>query len=597
MPPLLTLNESAHRFGARWLFEDISLSIEPRERLCLVGRNGTGKSTLLKIIAGVIEGERGTRWVQPGIRAVYLSQEPDFSHYASVEDAILDGLPDTMREPYRAAMVADELGLDLNARPATLSGGGLRRLALARAFAAEPDLLLLDEPTNHLDLPAIDWLEARLKAFRGAFVLISHDRRLLENISEGVLWLDRGQLHRSPQGYAHFEDWAQSILDAEEKANDRLNQHLKAELHWLARGVTARRKRNQGRLRKLETLRTQKRNQEAPQGRAALSLERGEASGKMVIEAEGVSKFYGDRPIIRNFSTRILRGDRLGIIGPNGSGKSTLVGLLTGTLAPDEGQVRMGTKLDIAHIDQRRIALREDMSVGDFLTNGGDYIDVRGEKKHVAGYLKDFLFDPAQLRSPVASLSGGERNRLLMAKAFSNPVNLVVLDEPTNDLDMDTLDLLEDVLGDFDGTVILVSHDRDFLDRVVTSVIALDNQGGWSEHAGGYSDWQREMALTQLKSVKTEPKRQSEDKPKASATKLSYKDARALEMLPKEMAKLEAEIAKLEEALADPALYTRDPKTFHDKTKALEAAQQALSEKEEQWLLLEMKREELASAS
>jgi len=593
MPPVLTLTDAGHRFGANYLFEGISISIEPRDRLCLVGRNGTGKSTLLKIIAGSVEPEKGELWVQPGTKVAYLRQEPDFSQYEDVESAILDALNEDERAPHRAQAIAAELELDWTAKPSTLSGGGTRRLALARTFISEPDILLLDEPTNHLDLPAIAWLEERLKSFQGAMVIISHDRKLLEETSQGILWLDRGQMHRASQGYRHFDEWAATVMEAEEKANDRLKQHLKAELHWLQRGVTARRKRNQGRLRKLEQLRGQKRDQIAPTGKAALQIERGESSGKLVAEAEHISKSYDGRPIIKDFSTRILRGDRIGIIGANGSGKSTLVGLLTGRVKPDEGQVRLGTKLDIAHIDQKRADLKPDMTVGDVLSGGGDFVDVRGQKKHVAGYLKDFLFDPGQLRSPVQSLSGGERNRLLMAKAFAQKVNLVILDEPTNDLDMDTLDLLEEVLADFDGTVLLVSHDRDFLDRVVSSVIALDSAGGWSEHVGGYSDWERETkALKKAQAKQSQSTKKTPSKLKAKS-KLSYKETRALELLPKEMAVLEKNISTLAEKLAEADFYSRDPDGFAKTTKALEKAQQELQDKEEAWIELEMKREEL----
>lgn len=593
MPPVLTLTDAAHRFGEKPLFEGISIAIEPRDRLCLVGRNGTGKSTLLKILAGAVEPEHGTLWIQPGIKVVYLRQEPDFSHFDTVETALLDGLSEAEKAPHKAHAIAAELDLNPEDNPATLSGGGTRRLALARAFISEPDVLLLDEPTNHLDLPAIAWLEDRLRAFQGALVIISHDRKLLERVSQGILWLDRGNLHRASQGYSHFEDFSASVLEAEEKAGERLKQHLKAELHWLARGVTARRKRNQGRMRKLEQLRSAKRNQEAPTGRAALNLERGESSGKLVAEVEHVSKSYDGRTIISDFSTRILRGDRIGIIGANGSGKSTLVGLLTGRITPDEGKVKLGTKLDIAHIDQRRADLAEDLTVADILSGGGDFIDVRGVKKHVAGYLKEFLFDPSQLRSPVQSLSGGERNRLLMAKAFAKQVNLVVLDEPTNDLDMDTLDLLEEVLADFDGTVILVSHDRDFLDRVVTSIIALDGKGGWSEHVGGYSDWEKEAGPHEK--AKTAKPKKAASRPK-SQSKLSYKDARALELLPKEMAALEVEMSKLEARLSEANFYSRDPDGFAQVTETLEKLRKDLQDKEEAWLELELKREELEGA-
>ncbi|MFZ5608821.1 MAG: ABC-F family ATP-binding cassette domain-containing protein [Pseudomonadota bacterium] len=600
MTAILTLTDIAQRYGAHWLFEGLSLHVARRERLCLVGRNASGKSTLLKIMAGLCEPERGQRWCAPGQATVYLPQQPDFSAFETVEAAILAGLAGDAQAAHRAHAAAAEVGLDPGASPATLSGGAIRRLALTRAFAAEPDLLLLDEPTNHLDLPAIAWLEARLAGYRGALVVISHDRRLLATASDGTLWLERGQLRRNPKGFADFARWSETVYAAEEQARSRAAQHLRAELHWLTHGVTARRKRNQGRMQKLAALRAEKRAQIARQGNIGLVLQAGQASGKLVIEAEGVSKAFAGRPIIENFSCRVLRGDRLGIIGANGAGKTTLVRLLTGALAPDAGVVRHGSKLDIAIIDQQRHALEDGQSVGDFLTGGGDYIEVHGAKQHVTGYLKNFLFTPDQARAPIVNLSGGERSRLLLAKTFARSANLVVLDEPTNDLDMETLDLLEDLLAAYDGTLIMISHDRDFLDRILTSVIALDGAGGWSEHAGGFTDWERETGgwrdIPQSgRAPSGKPRREAPARTGNAATKLSYREARALAALPQDIAHWQGEVARLEAALADADLYRRDERAFHALSEALASARARLVEKEEAWLMLEMKREALAS--
>ncbi len=594
-PPILKLSGVSLRFGARPLFRDLDLLLQANDRLCLIGRNGMGKSSLLKIIAGLIEADSGQRFLQPGIYVRYLEQAPDLSGYDTVEAALVDAARGEAVAP-----IAGELGLDLAARPATLSGGEQRRVALAQVFLGNPDLLLLDEPTNHLDLIAIDWLERRLARFSGAFIIISHDRRLLERVTAGTLWLDRGQLRRHDKGYGDFDRWADAVLTAEEAEKARLDTQFKAELHWLARGVTARRKRNQGRLRKLEAMRAQRRARVAPVGSAAIDMARGDTSGKLVIEADGLGKRYGDDWIVRDFSTRILRGDRIGIIGPNGAGKSTLLGLLTGRLAPDEGTLRLGTRLDMLFIDQARGDLDPSQSVRDVLTGGGDYVDVRGEKRHVSGYLKDFLFDPGQGQAAVSTLSGGERSRLLMARAFARPANLVILDEPTNDLDMDTLDLLQEVLADFDGTVLLVSHDRDFLDRLVTAVIVLDGSGKATEFVGGFSDWERASGGLTAKPAKPAPADRKQQPapakpqtPPSKPAKLSYKEQRALTLLPQEIAALEAEIERLGATLADPGLYARDAATFAKTSQALETAQQHLAAKEEEWLALEIKRETL----
>ncbi|GAB4142671.1 MAG: ATP-binding cassette domain-containing protein [Sphingomonadales bacterium] len=596
-PPILKLSGVSLRFGARPLFRDLDLLLQANDRLCLIGRNGMGKSSLMKIIAGLVEADSGNRFLQPGIYVRYLDQAPDLGGYDTVEAALTDAA-----RGERVAPIAGELGLDLAARLATLSGGEQRRVALAQVFLGNPDLLLLDEPTNHLDLIAIDWLERRLARFSGAFIIISHDRRLLERVTAGTLWLDRGMLRRHDKGYGDFERWADAVLAAEEAEQARLDTQLKAELHWLARGVTARRKRNQGRLRKLETMRAQRRARVAPVGSAAIDMARGDTSGKLVVEAENLGKRYGDDWVVRDFSTRIVRGDRIGIIGPNGAGKSTLLGLLTGRLTPDEGTLRLGTRLDMLFIDQARGDLDPNQRVRDVLTGGGDYVDVRGEKRHVSGYLKDFLFDPAQGQAAVSTLSGGERSRLIMARAFARPANLIILDEPTNDLDMDTLDLLQEVLADFDGTVLLVSHDRDFLDRLVTAVIVLDGSGKATEFVGGFSDWERASGGLQAKMPNTAPAPRKQPaspaKPQAPApkpAKLSYKEQRALALLPREIAALEAEIERLGTALADPGFYARDAAAFAKASQDLESAQQRLATKEEEWLALEIKRETLAA--
>jgi ABC transport system ATP-binding/permease protein len=612
--PVLSLTGLSLRFGETPLFSALDLAIAPGERWALVGRNGCGKSTLLKVMAGQIEPDSGQRVIQAGARVAYLAQEPDLSPYATLLDAVVAGLPETMAgEEYRAEALLAAVALDPQRSPAGLSGGEARRVAIAQALVGEPEILLLDEPTNHLDLPTIAWLESELAGYRGALVLISHDRAVLNRLCTGVLWIDRGQCRRMDKGFAHFEDWRDGIWEREAVEQHKLDKLIAQETEWAKRGIPARRKRNQGRLRALADLRSNRAGQIARQGVAKLEVEAGAMSGKLVIEAEAIGKDYGDRTIIRSFSTRILRGDSVGLVGANGAGKTTLLRMLTGDLAVDRGTVKLGTNLTPVYLDQHRGALNPDLTLWQTLTDsdiggGGDQILVQGKPKHVVAYLRDFLFDDKQMRQPVSALSGGERNRLLLAKALAKPSNLLILDEPTNDLDIETLDLLEDMLADYEGTLLLVSHDRDFLDRVVTSTILVDG-GEAVEYAGGYTDAMRQRAAIQAAngtaagSVSTGGnKGRSGDKganaPASggkSRVKLSYKDQRELEELPGRISKLQDEIAALEKTLADPGLFARDATAVTTATARLGAAQAAVAAAEERWLALEMRREELAS--
>ena len=598
-PPLLILRDIHLTFGGTPLLEGAELSVSAGDRLCLVGRNGSGKSTLMKIATGEIEPDDGERFVQPGATLRYLPQEPDLKGHDSVLDYVQSGLAPG-DDPQRAAILLEALGLTGREDPKSLSGGEARRAALARALAPEPDILLLDEPTNHLDLPAIEWLESELSGLRSALVLISHDRRFLENLSDATVWLDHGRTHRLERGFAAFEPWREKFLEDEARDRRRFDQKIATEMDWLHKGVTARRKRNMGRLRALNEMRAAKRNRRGRGGEVSMMATEGEMSGKLVAEAKAVSKSWGEQTVIRDFSTRIMRGDRVGIVGPNGAGKTTLLKLLTGEIRPDEGNVRIGKNLQCEYLDQRRDALDPRETLADALTGGGDKVEVAGEVRHVIGYMKDYLFRPEQRGTPVGALSGGERGRVMLARSFARPSNLLVLDEPTNDLDIETLDLLQELLADYAGTVLLVSHDRDFLDRVVTSVIAWEGDGKWVEYAGGYSDMmaQRGGDLGRKPvppaSVRREKPAEA-PKPKAAPirAKLSFKDKHALETLPARMADLEGEIAAHEAALADPDLFRKAPEKFDAAAKALEAAQTALADAEEQWLELEMKREAL----
>lgn len=599
-PPLLTLSEIELTFGGTPLLDGAEISVAAGARICLVGRNGCGKSTFLKIAAGLMEADKGQVFRQPDATVRYLPQEPDFSGHETAQAYVEAGLAPG-DDPYRAQYLLQELGLSGHENPKTMSGGEKRRAAIARALAPDPDILLLDEPTNHLDLPAIEWLERQLKRFRGAIVLISHDRRFLENLSKAVVWLDRGQTLRLAKGFADFDQWRDDILEREGTERHKLDRKIVAETAWLHKGVTARRKRNMGRLRALHDLRRQRSEQRQAAGSVKITTSEAEASGKRVIEATGISKTYGENVIVSEFSCRILRGDRIGIIGPNGAGKTTLLNMLTGSLTPDTGEVSLGTTLQMATLDQSRESLSDNVSLSDALTGGsGDSVTVGGQQRHVIGYMKDFLFDPAQARTPVSALSGGERGRLMLARALTRPSNLLVLDEPTNDLDLDTLDLLQEMIADYPGTVLLVSHDRDFLDRIVTSVINYEGTGTWIEYAGGYSDMVRQGGAagnapkSSEQHYKSEKMKSESGKQKSKTRgRLSFKDKHALETLPETIDALGQEIADFEKILADPELYSRDPDKFQVTSNALKKASGDLAVAEEEWLRLEMLREEI----
>ena len=580
--------------GAGWLFRDLDLFIGARDRLALIGRNGAGKTTLLKCLAGQIDTDEGRRTIQPGIKVVLLEQDPPVARFATLRDFALAG-PDAPAV-HDVEAIADQIGLDLDRPAETASGGERRRAAIARALALDPDVLLLDEPTNHLDLAAIEWLEDWLSRYSGAFIVISHDRTFLTRLTRSSLWLDRGSLRRAEVGYGGFEAWTEKVYEEEARAAEKLDAKLKLELHWLQRGVTARRRRNQGRLAKLHEMRAARASMLGPAGTARLSLENDEVKTKMVIDAEGVSKSYGDRIIIRDFSLRIQRGDRIGVVGANGTGKTTLLKLLTGEIEPDEGTILRAKTLSGVMIDQQRKLLDPDKRVRDVLAEGGDWIEVHGHKKHVQGYLKEFLFDPGLVDTKVGTLSGGERSRLLLAREFARRSNLLVLDEPTNDLDLETLDLLQEVIADYDGTVLIVSHDRDFLDRTVTITLGLDGSGKVDIVAGGYEDWERKRRPHVHSPKIPAPKAAAAAAAPSQKTKtrLSYKDQRDYDLLPKRIDELEAEIARDEDILSDPDLYTRDPARFAQLTAAIEKARSERDRAEQRWLELAEQAEALA---
>lgn len=603
-PPILKLDNIRLSFGGTPLLDGVSFQLEPGEKLCLVGRNGSGKSTLLKMAAGMVEPQSGEIFRHPAATIRYLNQVPDFEGFDTVEAYAAAGLGPS-DDPYRVTYLLEHLGLEGDRDPQSLSGGEARRAALARVLAPEPDILLLDEPTNHLDLPTIEWLEGELQKTKSALVLISHDRRFLEKVSTATLWLDRGKSFRLDRGFAHFEAWRDKILEEEELEQHKLGKAIEREEHWLRYGVTARRKRNMRRLGQLQEMRQRHRSHKGALGRVEATVAEGRESGKLVIEAEKVTKRYDDRVIVAPFSLRVHRGDRIGLIGPNGAGKTTLLKILTGQLAPDEGAVRLGTNLEMAVLDQRRENLDPNDTLAHYLTDGrGENLLVNGVQRHVSGYMKDFLFQPEQARTPIRDLSGGERARLMLARILARPSNLLILDEPTNDLDIETLDLLEEIVANYQGTVILVSHDRDFLDRTITSTIAPANpeapDGRWIEYAGGYTDMlaQRRQAAEEQKkasrerSVREEPKAQEAPRSQQKG-KLSYKQKFAIENLPKQIAAREAEIRTLEEKMSDPTLFSRDPRAFEKVAAELEAARASLSAMEEEWLELEMLREEL----
>ncbi|TRL37023.1 ABC-F family ATP-binding cassette domain-containing protein [Rhizobium straminoryzae] len=604
-PPILKLDDIRLSFGGTPLLAGANLQVEPGDRICLVGRNGSGKSTLMKIAAGMVEAQSGEVFRHPSATIRYLEQAPDFAGFSTVQAYCEAGLGPS-DDPYRVTYLLDHLGLTGQEDPRQLSGGEARRAALARVMAPEPDILMLDEPTNHLDLPTIEWLESELQKTRSAIVLISHDRRFLEKVSTATVWLDRGLSRRLDQGFAHFEEWRDRVLEEEEIEQHKLGKQIEREEHWLRYGVTARRKRNMRRLGNLQSLRAEYRGHRGPQGTIQASATEGKESGKLVIEAEAITKRYGERQIVAPFSIRVHRGDRIGLVGPNGAGKTTLLKMLTGQMDPDSGTIKLGTNLEIATLDQKREDLNPEDSLSHYLTDGrGESLLVNGEQRHVAGYMKDFLFQPEQMRTPIRNLSGGERARLILARIMAKPSNLLILDEPTNDLDIETLDLLQEIVAGYNGTVILVSHDRDFLDRTVTSTIAPaspdEPDGRWIEYAGGYTDMmaQRKGALEEKR--RAEKARTETAAATAGATaeapkargKLSYKQKFALENLPKEMEKAEAEIAAREAKMADPNLFAKDPASFNRIAAEMETLREKLAKMEEEWLELEMLREEL----
>ncbi|SEK52166.1 ATP-binding cassette, subfamily F, uup [Roseovarius azorensis] len=601
--PLLQLTDISLTFGGEPVFHDLSLVIQPGDRVALVGRNGSGKSTLMKVMAGLVEPDRGARIVTPGVSVGYMEQDPDMAGFVTLGDYATSGLDEN--EHYRVEMAGEGLKFD-PARPvATASGGERRRAAVARLMAAAPDLMLLDEPTNHLDIEAIAWLESELRDTRKGFVLISHDRAFLREFSRATLWIDRGITRRQERGFEHFEAWRDKVWEDEDMQRHKLDRKIRAEARWAVEGISARRKRNQGRVRALADLRAERSSQIRRQGAAAMALEAGSPSGRKVIEATGISKTYGENLILRSFDIRILRGDRVAFVGPNGVGKTTLLRMLLKEIAPDSGTVIHGTNLMPAVFDQARARLDPEMTLWESLTGDAemrvsgqaDQVLVRGQPRHVVGYLKDFLFDERQARAPVKSLSGGEKARLLLARLMARESNLLVLDEPTNDLDIETLDLLQELLDDYDGTVLLVSHDRDFLDRVATVTIAMEGDGRATAYAGGWSDYRAqrgavpsdEVEKNNIKSIKNTANLKSE---KQSSQRLSFTEKHRLEHLPALIERLQAEIARLEELLADPALFTRDPARFNKATEALKTRQTALNEAEDEWLTLAERAEE-----
>ena len=581
--PVLAYEDLGLIQGAGWLFRHLDLFVGERDRLALIGRNGAGKSTLLRLIAKTIDSDEGRRTIVPGTNVVMLEQDPDLSGCATLMDYVMAGRDAPAQ--YEAEAIAGQLGLDLSREAITASGGERRRAAIVRALASGPDVLLLDEPTNHLDLAAIEWLEEWLNRYTGAFIVISHDRTFLTRLTRSTLWLDRGHLRRNEVGFGGFDRWTEAVYAEEARAADKLDAKLKIEAHWLERGVTARRKRNQGRLEKLHQMRAQRAAMIGPQGTAKLAVASDDVRTKSVITAEEVSKSYGGRAIIRNFTLRIQRGDRIGIVGANGAGKTTLIRLLTGEIQPDNGTVTLARTLDGVIIDQQRKLMAPEKRVRDVLAEGGDWIEVRGVKKHIQGYLKEFLFDPGLAEARVGTLSGGERSRLLLAREFARASNLLVLDEPTNDLDLETLDLLQEVIADYDGTVLIVSHDRDFLDKTVTVTLGLDGTGHVDVIAGGYEDWERKRRpRTEAKRAAARPA--AAPPPPPTRAKLSYKDQRDYDLLPRRIEEIDRRIASDEDLLADPNLYTRDPAAFDRLMKGVTALREEKEAAELRWLEL-----------
>lgn len=600
-PPILALKDASLRFGDKLIINEASLSIRPRDRICLVGRNGCGKSTLLKILFGQIELDKGERFIQPGIHVSLLGQSIlPLLDMTALEFIQADQPVDI--QPYEIEEILGALNVSPRSLLNQISGGESRRIALAKALVVKPEVLLLDEPTNHLDMPTIQWLEDQVKAYRGAILMISHDRTFLKNLSNRTFWLDRGHLRVLERGYKDFDDWSEKTLEIETSEQARVEQKIAEEIQWMHKGVTARRKRNMGRLRALQEMRKQRQQRVGPQGSVQFTEAEDKVSSKLVIEAKNISKTFHsesteDKVIIESFSTRIKKGDRVGIVGSNGSGKTTLIKILTGEIKPDSGKVKVSKTLELARFDQDHASLNADDTPWEALCpQGGDQVLVQGRPRHVMGYLQDFLFDRNQARTPIKSLSGGEKNRLLLAKILAQPSCLLVLDEPTNDLDMDSLDLLEEYISEYPGTLLIVSHDRDFLDRTTSSLIVMEGDGVVEEYVGGYSDYLRARPTPSEKIVKNKVKeadKQPQSKPKQPNKRLSYKHSRLRELLPTEMENLHNLIRSLEEQLMDPTLYQTDPHKFQQLTKELTDAKEALNHKEEQWLEIELMAEKL----
>lgn len=597
-PPIMTIKGVKLSFGPHELFSDVELYINRGDKISLVGRNGSGKSTLLKVIAGIIEPDSGEMFVQPGTKIAYMPQDPNIQGYKTLKEVVLSGLPPEERDQeYRADILIEQLGILPQQNPEKASGGEQRKAFLARTLIGEPDILLLDEPTNHLDMPTIQKLEEIISAFSGAVITISHDRRFLTDVSDVTFWLDRGIMRRNNKGFKYFEEWQEQVINQEIIEQKYLNKKIEAETEWLHKGVTARRKRNMGRLRRLQQLREERKNQIKQTGSVSMEIEEGDARSKLVIEAKHINKTYGERQLVKDFSIKIMRANKIGIVGPNGAGKTTLIKLLTKRLEPDSGFVRIGKNLEEAYFDQNRISLDPKKTLWKTLCNEGDHIHVRGQYRHVVAYLKDFLFKPEQAQCPVSALSGGEKNRLMLAVALAKASNFLVLDEPTNDLDMDTIDLLQEVLGDYEGTALIVSHDRDFLDRVATSIIYMPGDGSITEYPGSYSELEQKLAEKSRPAKTPEKKEKPKERKDVSApkktTKLSYNQQRLLEVLPQKVSELEENIRQIEEKLGCGDLYNADREAFDRLTEELSTKKQELENAENQWLEIQMIKEEL----
>ncbi len=598
-PPVYTLKGIKIRFGSKQLFEDVELYINQGDTISLVGRNGSGKSTLLKIIAGLIEPDDGDIFIQPNTKIGYMPQDADLSGYPDLRAVVASGLSENDgSSDYKVQMWIEQLEIAADADPQTASGGERRKATLAKALINQPDILLLDEPTNHLDMPTIEQLEKIIAAYNGAVVVISHDRRFLTNVSRTTFWLDRGTMRRNNKGFGSFEDWQDQVIEQEIIAQKYLNKKIAEETEWLHKGVTARRKRNMGRLRRLQQLRQERREQIRQVGSVNMDIENTAWRSKLVIESKHLCKAFGERTIVNDFSAKIIRGNKIGIVGPNGAGKTTLIKLLTKKLEPDSGFVRIGKNLEEAYFDQNRFSLDPSKTLWQTLCDEGDHIWVRGSYRHVVAYLKDFLFTPEQAKAPVAALSGGEKNRLMLAKVLAQPSNFLLLDEPTNDLDMDTLDLLQEMLSDYDGTILIVSHDRDFLDKIVTSIIYMKGDGKVEEYVGSYSDLLERFGKQPATAAKNKPAGKNRNEPSSerketSRGRLSYNQQRLLQVLPQQIAALEQKIENAKNDLCEPTLYQNDPDRFYELTRQLEEWEKQKEDDENQWLEISLLAEEL----